>query len=123
MRHAVPMKNARGKLRCGSTVSPALNVAYCHPSYAHKTPSMARPKPDHRVPSDRAGHKFAPEPAEGRPSDNRTTLINTIVPTLTAVIQFCRFELWRVPRTLTIVTTASMASASNFAVTGDIGTT
>ena len=43
IRTAVPKMIPRGKVRCGSRVSPAEKVAYCHPSYAQRTPIIARP--------------------------------------------------------------------------------
>src|ERR1700722_7087373 len=42
---SVPPTKARGRLRCGSRISPDSGATFCQPSYAQSAPSMAAPKP------------------------------------------------------------------------------
>src|SRR5215216_1776382 len=120
---SVPIKKARGKLRCGFMISPALNVPYCQPSYAHKTLTIARPKPEASEPFIAAGQMLAPAPSNPCPHQSNAALIRTMAVTLMAVVQFCTSALVRVPRTLTAVTTTIIASETAFAASGDMGTT
>src|SRR5438046_565428 len=50
IRAGEPIRNASGNSRRGFTDSPALKVAYCQPSYAHKTLIIAKPKPEKSEP-------------------------------------------------------------------------
>src|ERR1700722_24620 len=95
------MRNARGKVRCGLTVSPALNVTYCQPSYAHSTLIIARPMPDNpdficvlREFNSKAGYL---------PYLQRIAPKATMTITLIAVVILVRLALWRVPRMFTTV--------------------
>src|ERR1043166_10111387 len=95
---------------------------YCHPSYAHKTPIIARPTPDTsdvKLMSAGIGEGFPENP---RPSRIKTALISNIAATFITVVQSCRFALFLVPRTFTMVTTRIIATAANFAVIADSGT-
>src|SRR5215468_1306549 len=115
IRATEPIKKLRGKLRWGLRVSPAVNVQYCHPSYAHNTPIIATPKPEARCPVSCGGHRVEDEPANPRPDQKNTAAISRIAPTLIPVAQFVRSELFRVPQTLTPVTVAIIAIATSFA--------
>src|SRR2546425_565744 len=112
-----PINRARGKLRCALMVSPALKVTYCHPSYAHRTPIIAKPTPDASDLAPRFADDVVEIPASPCPSENRTALITSIAATLMIVVQSCRFALSLVPRTLTIVTTRIIATAASLVVT------
>ena len=59
----VPTPMARGNVRCGSFASPAENVTYCQPSYAHSTPIIAAPTPDSCDANRRRPDAVDPAPA------------------------------------------------------------
>src|SRR2546425_10483590 len=92
-----PINRARGKLRCALMVSPALKVTYCHPSYAHKTPIIAKPTPDASDLAVTVADPAVEIPINPCPSENRTALIIRISATLMIVVQSCRFALSLVP--------------------------
>src|SRR5437588_3471544 len=117
-----PINRARGKLRCALIVSPPLKVTYCHPSYAHRTPIIAKPTPDASDFAPTFGDDAIEIPASPCPSENRTALITRIAATLMIVVQSCRFALSLVPRILTDVTTRIIATAASLAINGESGT-
>src|SRR5438132_13550444 len=123
IRAAEPINRARGKLRCALMVSPALKVTYCHPSYAHRTPIIAKPTPDASDFAPTFGDDAVEIPASPCRSENRTELITRIAATLMIVVQSWRFELSLVPQTLTLVTTRTIAMAASLAINGESGTT
>ena len=96
---------ARGNVRCGSFASPAENVTYCQPSYAHSTPIIATPKPAAREPLG-ASMGVVGSPAPPLPRSVSTTLRRNSTPNLAPVVQFCTVALPRVPRMLISATTA-----------------
>src|SRR5437660_12597974 len=98
IRAAEPINRARGKLRCALMVSPALKVTYCHPSYAHRTPIIAKPTPDASDFAPTFADEVVEIPASPCPSENRIALIIRIAATLMVVVQSCRFALSLVPR-------------------------
>ena len=122
IRDAEPMSKERGKFRCALMASPALKVTYCHPSYAHKTPIIAKPTPE----KIDFAPTFAGEPDETAanpwPSRHSTRLITRIAVTLMAVVQSWRFALSLVPITFTTVTITIMAIAASLATMGETGT-
>src|SRR5919202_4731134 len=99
MSAAVATAIARGNVRCGSRVSPAENVTYCHPSYAQSTAIVATPIPDA---SDGVSDAGQPSRYTGAPRPNTISarLNRVSVPTFAPVVQFCTVALLRVPRTL-----------------------
>src|SRR4051794_4702336 len=111
---ADPARKARGKLRCGLMVSPALKVAYCQPSYAQSTLIIARPKPDAQSPALKC---TGPGRADGDPFPNtsRAAPISKMAATLIAVVTFCRLALPRVLRTLIAAMTAITRTETSFA--------
>src|SRR6187431_1939602 len=98
-RAAVATVIARGNVRCGSRVSPAENVMYCHPSYAHNAAMNALAKP---LASDGVTDvgQIDAVVAGGRPNAINATAMETSATIFTPDVQFCTVELWRVPRTL-----------------------
>src|SRR2546430_11532584 len=117
-----PINRARGKLRCALIVSPALKVTYCHPSYAHRTPIIAKPTPDASDLAPGFADEVVGTPVSPCPSENRTALITRIAATLMIVVQSCRFALSLVPRTFTIVTTRIIATEASWAINGESAT-
>src|SRR5437764_12277009 len=99
-----PINRARGKLRCALIVSPALKVTYCHPSYAHRTPIIAKPTPDASDFAPTFGDDDVEIPASPCPSEKRTSLITRIAASLMILVQSCRFALSLVTGTFTSVT-------------------
>ena len=102
MTTAVPATIARGKMRCGSRVSPAEKVTYCHPSYAQSTAIMAAPTPERseNAPGAPAAAGAATGAAEPRPTAISTTAIPASATSFTPVVQFWTCALCRTPRTL-----------------------
>src|SRR2546421_10724998 len=96
---AVPVTIARGRVCCGFVASPAENVTYCHPSYAHNTPIMPRPIPD-AIDGVNEGGQNGVVCRVSPPCARRTALIVRSAPTLIAVLQFCTSPLRRVLRAL-----------------------
>src|SRR5881227_2921281 len=90
----MPMPN--GKTRCGSFVSPAEKVTYCHPSYAHKTPIIARPTPAKSDPFHAAGQTLGVR-AKPFPTARSIALMMRMPATLIAVATPCTFAPCRVP--------------------------
>src|SRR5262245_4727923 len=109
---------ARGKVRCGLDVSPAENVAYCQPSYAHSTPIIPNPIPDKSASEKCSGHIIPALEDQPRPFASNTALIINNAATLIPVLQFCTSELRRVLNTLSAATTASISTAAIFASSG-----
>src|SRR5215510_2159137 len=113
MSDAVPSTIARGNVRCGFIASPAENVTYCQPSYAHRTPIMPRPIPESSDVVTDSGQNGTDE--GGAPCDaTRTLLMTSSAPTLIPVLQFWTSALRRVLRTLIAATIASSPTAASF---------
>src|SRR5438132_467647 len=118
---AVPTTMPRPKMRWGSTVSPAENVTYCHPSYAHSTPIMPVTAPLSVDIDTRSGHQtFWCVPLELIAISASAS--STITPALSAVATPCTSALRRVPRTFSTVTATIINTATPFAAAGDNGT-
>src|SRR4051795_3046412 len=122
MSDAVPTTIARGNVRCGFTASPAENVTYCQPSYAHSTPIMPRPMPDASDGVNAAGQNGAAAEGTGRAATRSPTLMINSAATLIAVLQFWTSALRLVPATLMAATTPSRTTAASFWPTGPSGT-
>src|SRR5258706_7719845 len=116
------MTIARGNVRCGSIASPAENVTYCQPSYAHNTPIIPSPMPDQSAGVKDAGQIAIEGDAAPRRETMSTALMTSSAPTLSAVLQFCTSALRRVLRTLIAHTSASNAIAVAFWPIGPIDT-
>src|SRR5687768_2288744 len=114
MRMTVPSVRARGKVRCGLTTSPAENVAYCQPSYAHSTAIIAIPAPA-RIDGGGASGTDAAVRGAPVPAAISATLMSRIAPTFTAVVHVCTDALLRVPTMLTPAANAIIATAAAFA--------
>src|SRR3954470_19123044 len=122
MSDAVPTTIARGNVRCGFTASPAENVTYCHPSYAHSTPIMPRPMPDSSDEVTAGGQNAASvEGADPRQAMSAALIISS-APTLIVVLQFWTSALRRVLRTLMAATIARRTTAASFWRAGPSGT-
>src|SRR5437764_14233948 len=111
MSDAVPRTIARGNVRCGLIASPAENVTYCQPSYAHNTPIMPRPIPESSDGVTDAGQNGVASGGAPWLEATSTALMINSAPTLMPVLQFCTSALRLVPRTLIAATTASSATA------------
>ena len=112
---------ARGKVRCGSRVSPAEKVTYCQPSYAHNTPIIAVPNPVRSDGVTDDGQRVAAASRCGCPNTISPIPITSSAPTFSAVIQFCSVELSRVPRTLIAAVSAITPIATTREATSPIG--
>src|SRR5262245_24528920 len=97
---AVPMTIARGNVRCGLTASPAENVTYCQPSYAHSTPIMPSPMLDASEGVNASGQNARALVLNPRPDTTSVVDMIRSAPTLMAVLTFCTSALVRVLRTL-----------------------
>src|SRR5262245_65626767 len=95
----LPRRNARGKLRCGLIASPALNVAYCQPSYAQRTLIIARPKFDANEPPTRVAPTTSFVAPNAFPSQSNTALMTRMESTLMIVVTLYKPALCLVPRT------------------------
>src|SRR5437868_7915832 len=120
MRANVATTMARGNTRCGSFVSPAENVTYCHPSYAHSTPIIAVPAPVNTLGPTLAGHS-GPGLRQPCPIAMSARLNTNSAPTFADVAQFSTVALPRVPRTFTSVMTMITAIEMSFATSGVTG--
>src|SRR5580765_5683949 len=110
----------RPNVRCGSTVSPAENVTYCQPSYAHSTPIIAVIALTNVL---AVGNVTNPEPWCGRPGDAAISTIAriTMTPTFNAVATPCTSALSRVPRMFSAVTAAIITTAAPADPAGESG--
>src|SRR2546427_4950812 len=117
----VPAISPRAKMRCGSIVSPAENVPYCHPSYAQSTPIIAVTAFMTVVGETRAGH-HSPGWLAPPPDAVRIAAMSTMTPTFNAVVTACTLALCRVPRTLIAVTAAITTTELPADVAGDSAT-
>ena len=115
------MTMPRPKMRRGSTVSPAENVTYCQPSYAHRTPIMPVIAPLSVASDTRSGHQMFWRVPPGLIAISAIAS-STITPALSAVATPSTSALRRVPRTFSTVTAAIISTATPFAADGDNGT-
>src|SRR5919197_3913178 len=121
MSSAVPTTMPRPNVRCGSAVSPAENVTYCQPSYAQSTPIIPVIAPLTSAIEKCCGHQssLCTERLLMATSSNASTMIT---PPFTTVATPCTSALWRVPRTLTAVTTAIIATEKALDAAAESGT-
>src|SRR5690606_20288648 len=119
-----------GNAFCGLIVSPAENVTYCQPSYAHSTaitaiPAAASMDVDATLLAASAPAAVtapAAAAASGSPYAMSAMLSSTIAPTLNAVIHVCTAVLLRAPQTLMHTTAKILAGAATVGIGPGSGT-